>query len=205
MQHTSKVAGAGRGAPCLKQDRPFNYTWKRLARTSGMQQHTEQRSLRSSSKRNVMTLATLGRPPRTATIRRRTPSVDTKQSQRHNALLQESLIETAPSQTNVECEPPETAVFCATCSRISVAITQMCLLCSWGLFFPAGPGQFSEHHAWSRHALNSLCFETGMLALARLLLVSLLWVQPAHKVRASDPDMHCLICIMALCRGVGQP
>ena len=204
MQHTSNAAGAGRGAPCLKQDPPFNYTWKRLARTSGMQQHTEQRSLRSSSKRNVMTLATLGRPPRTAAIRRRTPSIDTKQPQRHNALLQESLIETAPSQTTVECEPPETASSCAMCSRASVAIMQMCVSCSWGLFFPAGLVQFSEHHAWSRHALNSLCFETGMLALAALLLNTLLWAQATHILRTPVPDMHSPICIMALCRVVGQ-
>ena len=91
-----------KGCHTFEHLRPFNYGWKRLARTSGMQQHTEQRSVCSGSKLSVMNLAALERPPPATCFRHRASANRAKQSHRQHALLQESLLESAPSQTNTE-------------------------------------------------------------------------------------------------------
>lgn len=96
------VAPSLGGCPAANHVRPFSYGWKRLARTSGAQQHTEQRPVQSGSKLSVLTRAVLEQPPPAKLLRPRLNARHTKQSQRNNALLQESLLETAPSQTNTE-------------------------------------------------------------------------------------------------------
>ena len=82
--------------------RPFTYGWKRLARTSGMQQHTERRSANTGCKLSVTTLAVLERPPPPALVRHRAPSRRCQLVTRRKALLQESILETPPSQTNAD-------------------------------------------------------------------------------------------------------
>lgn len=81
--------------------RPFTYGWKRLARTSGMQQHTERRSAKAGSKLTVTTLAFLEQPPPASLIRRRVP-LQRSLIMKRQALLQESILEKAPSQTSVD-------------------------------------------------------------------------------------------------------
>ena len=97
---TSRTSAVGYG--CDKHARPFTYGWKRLARTSGMQQHTEHRSVRSCSKLSVMTRAVLERPPPASCARQRSAVKRCSDAHRQRALLQESLLESAPSQTNTE-------------------------------------------------------------------------------------------------------
>lgn len=82
--------------------RPFTYGWKRLARTWGMQQHTERRSSNTGCKLNVRTLAVLERPPPASLVRNRVSSQRSQLATRRQALLQESLLETTPSQTNAD-------------------------------------------------------------------------------------------------------
>lgn len=88
----------------LNVERPhtFSYGWKRLARTSGMQQHTEKRSVRRCSKLSVLPRAVLERPPSSSFARHRPASQPFSKAHRPHALLQESLLESAPSQTNTE-------------------------------------------------------------------------------------------------------
>ncbi|DBA74354.1 TPA: hypothetical protein ACH3X1_011127 [Trebouxia sp. C0004] len=92
------------GYSCDKHARSFTYGWKRLARTSGMQQHTEHRSVRKCSKLSVMTRAVLERPPPASFVRQRSAIKRYSDAHRQRALLQESLLESAPSpsQTNTE-------------------------------------------------------------------------------------------------------
>ena len=97
---TSRTSAVGYG--CDKHARPFTYGWKRLARTSGMQQHTEHRSVRSCSKLSVMTRAVLERPPPASFARQRLTVKRCSDAHRQRALLQESLLESAPTQTNSE-------------------------------------------------------------------------------------------------------
>ena len=97
---TSRTSAVGHG--CNKHARPFTYGWKRLARSSGMQQHTEHRSVRSCSKLSVMTPAVLERPPPAPFARQRPAVKRCSHAHRQRALLQESLLESAPSQTNTE-------------------------------------------------------------------------------------------------------
>ena len=97
---TSRTSAVGYG--CDKHARPFTYGWKRLARTSGMQQHTEHRSVRSCSKLSVMTRAVSERPPPASFARQRSAVKRCSDAHRQRALLQESLLESAPSQTNTE-------------------------------------------------------------------------------------------------------
>ena len=82
--------------------RPFTYGWKRLARTSGMQQHTERRSASTGCKLCVTTLAVLERPPPASLVRHRVSSRRSQLVARRQALLQESILETTPSQTNAD-------------------------------------------------------------------------------------------------------
>ena len=80
---------------------PFSYGWKRLARITGMQQHTERRSVRRSHL-NVATEAFVKRPSLAAAKlqnRRYKQHADTFKRQ---ALIQETLIESKPSQIDVE-------------------------------------------------------------------------------------------------------
>ena len=88
----------------INVERPhtFSYGWKRLARTSGMQQHTEKRSVRRCSKLSVLPRAVLERPPSSSFGRHRPASKPVSKTHRQHALLQESLLESAPSQTNTE-------------------------------------------------------------------------------------------------------
>lgn len=97
---TSRTSAVGYG--CDKHARPFMYGWKRLARTSGMQQHTEHRSVRSCSKLSVLTRAVLERPPPASFALQRPAVKRSSDAHRQRALLQESLLESAPSQTNTE-------------------------------------------------------------------------------------------------------
>ena len=67
-----------------------------------MQQHTERRSANTGSKLTVKTLAVLERPPPASFVRHRTPSQRSQTVTRRQALLQESILETAPSQTSAD-------------------------------------------------------------------------------------------------------
>lgn len=152
------------GSECL---RPFSYSWKRLARTSGMQQHTEQRSVRNGSKLSVLTLATVERPPPSSLVRHRASSQHLKPSVRQQALLQESILEQAPSQTNADGRSNQglQASAPATQGRACTS-SDMCTLvpffCRWINLF-SGLVQLCQHHAWCGHAVHSLCFERGKL------------------------------------------
>ena len=90
------------GCDAAERLRPFTYGWKRLARTSGMQQHTERRSANSGCKLSVKTFAVLERPPPASLVRHRVPSQRSQLITRRKALLQESILETTPSQTNAD-------------------------------------------------------------------------------------------------------
>ena len=140
--------------------RPFAYGWKRLARTSGMQQHTEQRSSRSSSKLTVMTFATLQRPPPASLARHRKVPNCAKRLVRARALLQESILDQAPSQTNADGR-----------SQIRVQASALDLVCMQS-FYPclrrrihvlSGSVQLCKYHAGGGHAVHSICPERGKL------------------------------------------
>ena len=80
--------------------RPFSYGWKRLTRRTGMQQHTERRSVRSSQL-SVSTVSNLERPPPTArTQSKRAKRLST--ALQRQALAQETLLETKPTQVDAE-------------------------------------------------------------------------------------------------------
>lgn len=66
-----------------------------------MQQHTEPRSAKAGSKLTVTTLAFLEQPPPAALTRRLVPSQRSLVVKRQ-ALLQESILEKAPSQTSAD-------------------------------------------------------------------------------------------------------
>lgn len=141
------------GSHAAEPLRPFTYGWKRLARTWGMQQITERRSGNTGCKLSVRTLAVLERPPPASLVRNRVPSQHSKIATRRQALLQESILETTPSQTNAD-------------GRLTVAISfkafttgQLRRFQYRGSVFLASLVQLGQHHAWCWHAVHSICFK----------------------------------------------
>ena len=66
-----------------------------------MQQHTERRSAKAGSNLTVTTLAVLEQPP-PASLTQRLVKPQRSQIVKRQALLQESILEKAPSQTNAD-------------------------------------------------------------------------------------------------------
>lgn len=137
--------------------RPFTYGWKRLARTWGMQQTHERRSANPGCKLSVRTLAVLERPPPASLARNRVPSQRSQSATRRQALLQESLLETTPSQTNAD-------------GRLTVAISFKAFAsCKFRWFhyrwfvLLTSLVQLGQYHAWCWHAVYSICFKRGEL------------------------------------------
>ncbi len=174
---TSRTSAVGYG--CDKHARPFTYGWKRLARTSGMQQHTEHRSVRSCSKLSVMTRAVLERPPPASFARQRPAVRRCSNAHRQRALLQESLLESAPSQTNTEGRLTTVSLcfvlFPVQLVLLVISVLAICYLLhlqcysltsalyvySWGLLIPTGFVQFCQHYAGSWYAVHPICTEGG--------------------------------------------
>ncbi len=174
---TSRTSAVGYG--CDKHARPFTYGWKRLARTSGMQQHTEHRSVRSCSKLSVMTRAVLERPPPASFARQRPAVKHCSDAHRQRALLQESLLESAPSQTNTEgrLTTVSLCLLLFPVQLVLLVITVFAICCllqlsfyalisalyvySWGLLIPTGFIQFCQHYAGSWNAVHPICTEGG--------------------------------------------
>ncbi len=174
---TSRTSAVGYG--CDKHARPFTYGWKRLARTFGMQQHTEHRSVRSCSKLSVMTRAVLERPPPASFARQRPAAKRCSDAHRQRALLQESLLESAPSQTNTEGRLTTVSLclvlFPLQLVLLVTSVSAICYLlqlpshsfisalsvCSWGLLIPTGFIQFCQYYAGSWYAVHPICTEGG--------------------------------------------
>ena len=135
--------------------RPFTYGWKRLARTWGMQQITERRVGNTGCKLSVRTLAVLERPPPASLVRNRVPSQRSRIATRRQALLQESILETTPSQTSADgrltCTVANLFNAFPSCQLRRFHYRWFVLLASLV--------QLGQHHAWRWHAVHSICFK----------------------------------------------
>lgn len=79
-----------------------------------MQQHTERRSANTGCELSVTTLAVLERPPPASLVRRRVSFRRSQLVARRQALLQESILETTPSQTSADGRSTGTGSFQAS-------------------------------------------------------------------------------------------
>lgn len=176
VQGLGSSASAGQQGLNRASLQPFPYGWKRLARIKGMQQHTERRSVRSSQL-SMATVAFLeNTPPASGPLQRKRCS-KAPDSFKRQALVQETLLESKPSQIDVEGEPPVLSFRLAS-SSASCTQSAYCVLrtseprsvlprptslscCSWRLNLSTSLVQLCQYYAWSWHALYPLCIERG--------------------------------------------
>lgn len=173
------------GCHAAELPRPFTYGWKRLARTWGMQQITERRSGNTGCKLSVRTLAVLERPPPASLVRSRVPSQRPQSATRRQALLQESILETTPSQTNADGRSTVATSFKAftSCQLRAFHYRWFVLLASLV--------QLGQHHAWCWHAVHSICVERGELRQSFLAVILASFQQTSFRL------CMCLTCVHA--------